>query len=250
LLALAVVLTGCDVYRNFRRTTCVEPHQFNWQADRHRSLKVYRNWAAAAWQAECPAVPVEYRTDQYELGFTDGFLDYVYAGGSGEPPPVPPRPFWNVALRSPADQALAQQWFDGFRHGAAIARDGGYRERTVLQSSLGQVAPEIILPEGLPRPAPMEELEPPSIEEIEPAAEPLLPLDTPLNSADGRDQVPSRGRQRSFPVKTAQGSSQTSKFIAPTRQKGATETQAPQGAPRSSGEISGEGKVKRSDERF
>src|SRR5688500_7470219 len=70
------------------------------------------------------------------MGFRDGFVDFVYLGGTGEPPPVPPRQFWNVMLRSPEGKVRANLWFDGYRHGAAVARDGGYRELGRVHSSL------------------------------------------------------------------------------------------------------------------
>jgi hypothetical protein len=75
------------------------------------------------------------RTD-YETGFIDGFVDYVFAGGNGEPPPVPPRRLWNVYFRSEEGHLRAADWFTGYRHGAGYARDGGYRELSTIRSSL------------------------------------------------------------------------------------------------------------------
>lgn len=72
----------------------------------------------------------------YVAGFRDGFVDYVYAGGTGEPPPVPPRRYWNVGLRSPGGKARANDWFAGFRHGARSAHDGGYREMGTVRGML------------------------------------------------------------------------------------------------------------------
>jgi hypothetical protein len=132
-LVLALVLcfasqTGCMVCRHARRTILEEPAEYSWKLDRARSLKVYRQWADEAWAAERGGIPDVAEDENYVLGFRDGFVDFVYAGGQGEPPPMPPRQFWNVAWRNPAGQAAAQQWFAGYRHGAQAARNGGYRQ--------------------------------------------------------------------------------------------------------------------------
>ena len=86
-------------------------------------------WRMPANVRRCWEVPTT------ALGFRDGFVDYVYAGGNGEPPPVPPRQYWNVMLRSPEGKQLADQWFAGYRHGAQIARDGGYRDLGTIRTS-------------------------------------------------------------------------------------------------------------------
>lgn len=101
----------------------------------------------------CPEGP---GAEEYALGFRDGFVDYVYAGGAGQPPPVPPRKFWNVAWRTPAGAAGAEQWFAGYRHGAQSARNGGYRENGVVHSSyLGSDSPWV---EGEPTSASPEDV--------------------------------------------------------------------------------------------
>ena len=138
MVLIATVLAcqaGCSVCQQARRTILQEPSEFSWRYDRGRSVKAYRQWADEAWEMESGACPELVGADDYALGFRDGFVDYVYAGGAGEPPPVPPRKFWNVAWRTPAGAAGAEQWFAGYRHGAQTARNGGYRQNGVLQSS-------------------------------------------------------------------------------------------------------------------
>jgi hypothetical protein len=126
---------GCTVYQSARRTLIEEPSQFSWRLDRGRSLKVYRQWADEAWAAESVVCPEIADADDYSLGFRDGFVDFVYAGGAGEPPPLPPRKFWNIGWRTPAGANAAEQWFAGYRHGAQVARDGGYRMSGVVNST-------------------------------------------------------------------------------------------------------------------
>lgn len=133
--------SGCTVGQSARRTLIQEPSEFSWRVDRKRSLKVYRQWADNAWAAENGACLDVANVDDYALGFRDGFVDFVYAGGSGEPPPVPPRKFWNIGWRSPAGANAAQQWFAGYRHGALVARDGGYRMNGVVQSAQSGAVP-------------------------------------------------------------------------------------------------------------
>ncbi len=181
-IAGILLAPGCTVCQQARRTVCDEPASFSAILDRKRSVKTYREWADMAWCEErnaCPAMPT---SEPYALGFSDGFSSFVYAGGSGEPPPVPPRQYWNVCWRSPEGHAASDDWYAGYRHGARVARDGGFRDRAVIHSSLswtgGDDAPpgEMLLnpPEDLgPPPAPTPEgamigpvLEDSSLEEL------------------------------------------------------------------------------------
>ena len=134
--AWCLVSSGCTVCQNAMRTMYHEPAAYSWKHDRRRSVEAYRQWADQAWLEESRMDPELPAPADYVMGFRDGFVDYVYAGGSGEPPPVPPRYFWNVVLRTPDGKQRADQWFAGYRHGALVARDGGYRELGRVHSSL------------------------------------------------------------------------------------------------------------------
>src|SRR4029079_17454825 len=59
--------------------------------------------------------------------------------GTGEPPPVPPRQYWNAILRTEHGKQRANQWFEGYRHGARVARDGDFREMGIVHSSASGV---------------------------------------------------------------------------------------------------------------
>ncbi len=135
ILACAL-LPGCTVCQNLKRTILDEPSDFSWMEDREQSLEVYRTWADRAWREERSSDPEQCVSKAYVVGFKDGFVDYVYAGGSGEPPPVPPRQFWNVDVRNPRGHSEAADWFAGYRHGSQLAREAGYRERALIPSSL------------------------------------------------------------------------------------------------------------------
>lgn len=164
LLQLAPTV-GCSVYQQYRRTMLLEPSEYSWRNDRHRSLKVYRQWADQAWAEAGGASPQDGMVDDYALGFRDGFVDYVYAGGEGEPPPIPPRKFWNVAWRTPEGDVGARQWFSGYRHGAQVARNGGYRDGGIIPSSYrsgGDDSWIAVGPEPRPTPEPAENMGEPS----------------------------------------------------------------------------------------
>jgi hypothetical protein len=135
-VAWCISASGCTICQNAMRTVWHEPAAYSWKHDRRRSVEAYRQWADAALADEAGRCPDLFGEPDYVMGFRDGFVDFVYLGGTGEPPPVPPRHFWNVMLRSPEGKVRANLWFDGYRHGAAVARDGGYRELGRVHSSL------------------------------------------------------------------------------------------------------------------
>jgi hypothetical protein len=158
IVAWCISSMGCTICQNARRTLWQEPSAYSWKHDRRRSADAYQQWANAELAEEASRCPDLFGDPAYIMGFRDGFVDFVWAGGTGEPPPVPPRQFWNVMLRSPDGKARANLWFDGYRHGAAAARDGGYRDLGIVQSSLvgfaNRAEPLTYLPDmdGMPAP--------------------------------------------------------------------------------------------------
>ena len=134
-LLAGILLPGCTLCQNAKRTVLGEPSEFSWMHDRKESVEVYRCWADSAWREQCSSDPEQRVSSAYVGGFKDGFVDYVYAGGSGEPPPVPPRQFWNVDLRNPRGHVAATDWFAGFRHGSQVAREEGYRDRAIIPAT-------------------------------------------------------------------------------------------------------------------
>jgi hypothetical protein len=94
---------------------------------------LYAQWADEEWVQQFGSCAEIATTSDYAYGFHEGFVDFCYAGGTGDPPPVPPRTYWNVAVRNAEGKERVQQWFEGYRHGARVAREGGYREMAVVQ---------------------------------------------------------------------------------------------------------------------
>jgi hypothetical protein len=129
---------GCCRLLNLAyRTTSYEPSLYCPGRDETYSLDLYSHWADDAWSQEAGACSESVASPDYSCGFHAGFVDYCYAGGTGEPPPVPPRIYWNANWRLSDGKACVRAWFEGYRHGARVARDGGYRESAVVQSSTG-----------------------------------------------------------------------------------------------------------------
>jgi hypothetical protein len=91
--------------------------------------------ARALAQAETDDYVHEPFTIDQERGFEEGFVDYLIAGGTGHPPPLPPRRYWKAKFQTPDGQLAVQQWFRGYEHGAAVAEASGLRSLVTLPAS-------------------------------------------------------------------------------------------------------------------
>jgi hypothetical protein len=63
----------------------------------------------------------------YARGFKDGFVDFLDADGTGNPPAVPPWWYRQNRFLTPVGQADVADWLTGYRDGAQAARASGYR---------------------------------------------------------------------------------------------------------------------------
>jgi hypothetical protein len=95
--------------------------------DEKEFVKYVRKRAEEAWAEVCHSAATPYSRD-YAQGFIEGFVDYVEAGGTGEPPYLPPLCYRLTKNRTPDGHQAADDWYAGFRHGAAVARGTGLRE--------------------------------------------------------------------------------------------------------------------------
>jgi hypothetical protein len=143
--------------------------------------------AEEAWQKLLAGDPSPLYSYHYGCGFRSGFVDYLDAGGTGEPPAAPPWIYRAAAFESPEGRRDLEDWFAGFRHGTAAAKASGYREAVV------------VLPIGLPphqpygRPAGLPGANPGPPSESPPPPKPLeqLPPPKPLPpDAAGPNGVP------------------------------------------------------------
>lgn len=178
------------------------PESFVWQFARnatqqplkHRDDKhfihVVRERAEAAYKAACGRGARH--SDPFHDGFVDGFIDYVEAGGTGEPPYLPPFRYRLTKYRT-ADGgvAVAEAWYAGFREGSAAARASGLRELNFVPLPGPAVTADVRVaepPVALPAPSgrsPWEvpgSVAPPRVEPAPktlPPPQPLLPLPIP-----------------------------------------------------------------------
>jgi hypothetical protein len=100
-------------------------------------------WAKDAWQKvwaewhrEAPDRPYPH---DFAKGFVEGYVDYIDAGGNGEPPRAAPFRYRLVPYKNPAGVQAAQEWFAGFRYGASVAEASGLRE-VILVPLSGPIA--------------------------------------------------------------------------------------------------------------
>ena len=154
----------------------------------HLERTRYREWAEAAWVEAVAHDPAGPYSEDYADGFKAGFIDYVDAGGTGEPPPLPPRRYQGFRYRSPEGYQAIEDWFGGYRQGAAVARQGPYREWITGPSSLrGPTAIlSLELPGAPPQPAGPAEAVPGMPEQLPPPKkEPAAPKEGPASPPPG-----------------------------------------------------------------
>jgi len=133
LIVLTLALAGCQFPIYIVQNISYEITQC-WNDT--KECKSIRRSAAAAWQDFIcgPNASGPYSED-FHAGFIDGFSYYVLRGGDGEPPAVPPHCYWKESYRTPDGAVCVQDWFNGYRQGTQIAREGHYRERELLPLS-------------------------------------------------------------------------------------------------------------------
>jgi hypothetical protein len=90
--------------------------------------------AEEAWQLERRKGPERYSRD-FGAGFVAGYADYLDAGGTGSPPAVPPFRYRLVCYETPEGAQAIEEWYTGFRQGAAAARASGGRAARVIPLS-------------------------------------------------------------------------------------------------------------------
>jgi hypothetical protein len=153
--------------------------------DECRERRRNRQWAEEAWAAVAPNCD---HSPDYAEGFKEGFADYLYRGGSGEPPLMAPPHYRGTRYQTPEGYRAIQDWFAGYRRGAADAHARGLRQWIVGPSafevsSAGRTVPPPVLPVVLP-PAPVEVLPPALLAPLLPAPEPALPHVPPPPAPD------------------------------------------------------------------
>lgn len=126
-LGLCALTQGCSPFYYVYNTMVVEPLHYNEAADKSVELTRDCQLAKQAWetvQGENPEAPY---SDDYKDGFKAGYVDYLYAGGEGFPPALPPRRYWKPKYEGPQGRQAIEDWFAGFTQGSNMAKASGFR---------------------------------------------------------------------------------------------------------------------------
>ncbi|MDH3716619.1 MAG: hypothetical protein OES79_00735 [Planctomycetota bacterium] len=157
---LCMLGSGCRLSDNFFRTTVFQPLHYAIRRDDRQSTKHFRQLArdvlngrsldqcydGPVGHALCALTPLSAKSWRrtfsvdYARGFEDGFVDFLDAGGTGQPPPVPPRRYWRAKYQTADGQLAIQQWFSGYEDGVRAAQASGYRDFVVIPVSDALVA--------------------------------------------------------------------------------------------------------------
>lgn len=122
LVLLSIPSPGCLLHE----ATCVVANKTFGSLDDCKERWRNQKWAKEAWKGVVRTVEKPFSND-YADGFKTGFADYVYWGGTGELPPLAPRRYRKLRYQTPEGYHAVEEWFAGYRHGAAESRNGEYR---------------------------------------------------------------------------------------------------------------------------
>jgi len=162
ILGLALLCQGCGLTATITRNLVVDPIHFDRFTDGFaRNIRDNR-LADDAWE-QAASIGGPY-SRHYARGFKEGYVDYLSNGGHesySDVPLLPPRSYWRVYYQSPEGNEAIQDWFAGWRHGVAMAKQSGYRNYVVVPTTM---PPEDSgRKDGLPpKPRPTEEKPKPS----------------------------------------------------------------------------------------
>lgn len=104
-------------------TVCADNQVF-----KHTAYK----YALAAWRQVCRLAPEGVLSRHYQDGFVEGYIDYLDAGGTGEPPAMGPFRYRLHEFQTFEGRRALHDWFAGFRHGASVAKASGFRELIIM----------------------------------------------------------------------------------------------------------------------
>jgi hypothetical protein len=91
-----------------------------------------KHMADAAWSEFAKGDAEHVYSVHFARGFKDGYADFLYAGGTGQPPVAPPWRYRKVGYETPQGVQAIEDWFAGFRQGAYAAYANGYRQFVVV----------------------------------------------------------------------------------------------------------------------
>jgi hypothetical protein len=157
--------------------------------ERARNVK----WAKAAWEDFAGSHSEASLSEDFGAGFREGYADFVYRGGTGEPPPLPPPIYRRLRYQTPEGYRAIEDWFEGYRAGAASAQHDGHRRWVTGPSAMRESGQH----EGPSPPAPPAKQLPPATEAeqlprpMERGGEAPQPPSSPTDpAAPPRDRLP------------------------------------------------------------
>jgi hypothetical protein len=169
-VVLSVLSSGCGTFFGIAARNIVHaPLDAASNCSRHVRLC---HQAHDAFRDLCRTHPEQEFSADYAHGFEKGFIHDAEGGGNGEPPPNPPPCYQHARFDNPAGRQALEDYYAGFRHGAAVARESGVRDFIVVppgQAPAPATDPDQRLRTNQPFPAPSEPLLPP------PQPVPVLP---------------------------------------------------------------------------
>jgi hypothetical protein len=121
---LSLFSAGCTLIDNGARVLCTSVED---SVDDALERVRNRKWANEAWEQVTNSDPHQAFSADYAYGFKDGFAEYLFRGRDGEVPPLPPAKYRKFCYQTPEGYQAIEDWFAGYRHGVAVARDRGYR---------------------------------------------------------------------------------------------------------------------------
>lgn len=133
--AILASCSGCSIIEAGAHTLVIEPLQYCGVSDKYVSHLRHQRMASIAWDQLQSNNDERGFSEDFAQGFRDGFTDYLNAGGTGEPPPVPPRHYWKGKYQSLQGHQAIQDWYAGFRLGAEVAIESGWRDFIVIPTA-------------------------------------------------------------------------------------------------------------------
>jgi hypothetical protein len=202
ILGVCLLGQGCGPITLATRTLVIEPIHYCFITD--NIVEMHRNYKLAeeSWESIINTAPGHNYSLDYAEGFKEGFADFLYAGGTGEPPPLPPRNYWRSNYETPQGHQAIEDWFDGYRHGAAMAQQSGYRQWVTIPSSV----PPRVASSQIPSSVTPESIGVPPSEPVLPQPRKIVPPQAPNKDHTGGGR-PADTSAPSVPGKDSPGNS-------------------------------------------
>ncbi len=131
LLAIGICCGCGGVCKQLTRTLVSETR---YQGGEKRTVQEERRLAECAWQSLRKSNPELCCSQDFAKGFEDGFAGYLHTG-CPDPPPIPPETYRQPCPDGINGWRAAQEWFAGYRTGADVAFQSGYRANFVVPVS-------------------------------------------------------------------------------------------------------------------